>query len=304
MVEYRELVITAMEEAMGGALPEDFDREAHRQGVLFDGRGTGVRRRRCWTRNSGSSASPAPARGNSRRWLRARPTGLTGLSAEQKAAVRHVWQSTDQVMLIRGGAGTGKTTMMTPAMAKLGVPVVLLAPSSDASRGELRKEGFADANTVASFLGDERDAGVGAAAASSGSMRPGCCRSTTWTGCATLAGSLDARIVLQGDPKQHKSVNRHGNMLTRAGGLRGLPVAELKEIQRQKGDYAKAVAAIRDGELTKGDAILRKLGWVVEGQGHDALVAEYARAIEETQSPTAAGRRCWSSTRRIRTATC
>ena len=65
----------------------------------------------------------------------------------------------------------------------------------------------------------------------------------------------------------------------------GLPVARLTKIQRQKGEYAQAVAAIRDGELDKGDAILRKLGWVVEGQGHDKLVEEYARAIEE-RKPT------------------
>src|SRR3954453_4927384 len=61
----------------------------------------------------------------------------------------------------------------------------------------------------------------------------------------------------------------------------GLPVAKLDTIQRQRGDYAQAVAAIRDGNVKKGDAVLRKLGWVVEGQGHDALVAEYARALEE-----------------------
>ena len=41
-------------------------------------------------------------------------------------------------------------------------------------------------------------------------------------------------------------------------------------------------AAIRDGDVAQGDAVLRKLGWVVEGSGHAALVAEYARAIEET----------------------
>ena len=69
--------------------------------------------------------------------------------------MRHVWDSTDQVMLIRGGAGTGKTTMMTPALDKLGAPVVLLAPSADASRDQLRKEGFAEADTVAAFLGNE-----------------------------------------------------------------------------------------------------------------------------------------------------
>ena len=58
-------------------------------------------------------------------------------------------------------------------------------------------------------------------------------------------------------------------------------MAKLTKIQRQKGDYAGAVAAIRDGDLKTGDAVLRKLGWVVEGKGHDALVAEYGKAIEE-----------------------
>ena len=70
-------------------------------------------------------------------------------------------------------------------------------------------------------------------------------------------------------------------MLTVLEDYAGLPVAKLVTIQRQKGDYAGAVAAIRDGDLQTGDAILRKQGWVIEGQGHDALVAEYARAIEE-----------------------
>ena len=99
-----------------------------------------------------------------------------------------------------------------------------------------------------------------------------------------VAKSLDARIVLQGDPKQHKAVDRHGNMLTVLEEFAGLPVAKLTKIQRQKGDYAGAVAAIRDGDLKTGDATLRKLGWMVEGQGHDALVAEYARAIEERKA--------------------
>ena len=44
--------------------------------------------------------------------------------------------------------------MMTPALDRIGAPAVLLAPSADASRDSLRKEGFEDANTVASFLGD------------------------------------------------------------------------------------------------------------------------------------------------------
>ena len=209
--------------------------------------------------------------------------GLERLSAEQKAAVRHVWDSTDRIMLIRGGAGTGKTTMMTPALAHLGVNAVLLAPSSDASRGQLRKEGFSEANTVAAFL-VHNEMQEKARGGIIWVDEAGLLAINDLDKLCGLAKSLEARIVLQGDPKQHKAVQRHGNMLTVLEEYAGLPVAKLTTIQRQKGDYAKAVAAIRDGDVMAGDAVLRELGWVVEGQGHEALVAEYARAIGERKA--------------------
>jgi conjugative relaxase-like TrwC/TraI family protein len=280
VVDHDVLLVTAMERSMGAATPKDIEREAVRQGVLVkDGeattrqtlaqedRITGFARegRGCW---KPLSTADAP---------------LDGLSDEQKAAVRHVWRSTDGLMLIRGGAGTGKTTMMTPALARLGAPVALLAPSSDASRGQLRAEGFKDANTVAAFLvNEEMQDGI-----KNGGIiwvdEAGLLPIKDLEGLCDIAKKKQARIVLQGDPKQHKAVQKHGNMLTVLADYAGLPVAELREIKRQKGDYAKAVAAIRDGDLKQGDAVLRKLGWVVEGQGHDRLVEEYGRAIEETK---------------------
>ena len=143
VVDFNDLAVTAMEKSMGGALPGDFEPEARRQGVLFEGGKATTRA--VWEQEQkiigfaragkGMFAPLAPGKAGCRR--------CAGLSDEQKAAVRHVWDSTDQVMLIRGGAGTGKTTMMTPALSKLGAPVVLLAPSADASRTSLRKEGFA-----------------------------------------------------------------------------------------------------------------------------------------------------------------
>src|SRR5262249_45974899 len=146
-----------------------------------------------------------------------RTDGLEGLSDEQAAAVRHVRDSADQVMLIRGAPGAGKTTMMKPALDKLGAPAVLLAPSSDASRDKLRKDGFHDANTVAAFLGESADGKR---------MREQGRNGIIWVDEASLlpiddlekicglAKELKARVVLQGDPKQHKSPRRHGNMLT------------------------------------------------------------------------------------------
>jgi hypothetical protein len=94
-----------------------------------------------------------------------------------------------------------------------------------------------------------------------------------------LAKDLKARIVLQGDPKQHKAPQRHGNMLTVLADYAGLPVAEINKIQRQKGAYAQAVEAFRAGEHERGVDILTGLGRIVEGEGHDQLVERYAQAV-------------------------
>ena len=88
-----------------------------------------------------------------------RPITREKFNEGQKAAVRHVLGSRDRVMIIRGGAGTGKTTMLGElriALAEAGKPVVALAQSVKASREVLRDEaGFAEADTVARFLKDE-----------------------------------------------------------------------------------------------------------------------------------------------------
>jgi hypothetical protein len=44
------------------------------------------------------------------------------------------------------------------------------------------------------------------------------------------------------------------------------------------------VEAIRGGNLKEAFDLLYRFGWIVEGNGHNALVAEYAKAIEETKS--------------------
>jgi conjugative relaxase-like TrwC/TraI family protein len=288
VVDWHELAVTAMEKSMGAARPEDFAPEAwRRHGVLFQGDECSTQA--VLDQEQKIIGFARQGKGAFRPLAPGKTEGLEGLSDEQAAAVRHVWNSTDAVMLIRGGAGTGKTTAMTPALARLGSPVVLVAPSADASRTVLREEGaknpnapaaFGEANTVAALLGDkdmQEQARHGIVWVDEAGLLP----IDDLDKLCGLAKELDARIVLQGDPRQHKSVQRHGNMLNVLEEFAGLPVAKLTKIQRQKGEYADAVAAIRDGDVNTGDAILRKLGWVVEGTGHDALVAEYAKAIEE-----------------------
>ena len=132
------------------------------------------------------------------------------LSDEQRAVVRHVLTSPDRVMLVRGVAGTGKTTLLTEcvnAVRRSGVDVVILAPSADASRGVLRAEGFSDADTVARFLVDAK-------------FQERAWGNLIWVDEAGLLGSRDvarlcrvaddlgARVVLAGDRHQHHSVAR------------------------------------------------------------------------------------------------
>ncbi len=87
-----------------------------------------------------------------------RPCSRNWFNDGQKAAVRHVLGSRDRVMIIRGVAGTGKTTLeqeIGEALAESGKPVVALAQSVKASREVLRTEaGFTKADTVARFLKD------------------------------------------------------------------------------------------------------------------------------------------------------
>lgn len=199
------------------------------------------------------------------------------LSPEQQAICRHVWNSTDRVILIRGGAGTGKTHTMKAAIAGIDRPVAVLAPSAEASRGVLRRDGFKDADTVASFLGSEE---------AQEKVRNG----VIWIDEAGLLGirqvarlfeladQLNARVVLQGDRKQHASVER-GATLRVLQEFAGLPVAELTDIRRQRGEYKKAVSAIQNGDILAGHDILDKLGWVKQTRSNTSLVDEYLAGL-------------------------
>lgn len=204
------------------------------------------------------------------------------LSPDQAAIARHVWTSPDRVILIRGAAGTGKTHTMKATIAGIDRPVVVLAPSAEASRGVLRKEGFSEADTVARFLIDEK-------------FQEKARGGVIWVDEAGLLGirqvrevfdaaeRLGARVVLQGDRKQHGSVER-GATLRVLEEFAGLPVAELKDIRRQQGRYKQAVASLAKGDLLSGYDQLEALGWVREAQDNAPLVEDYLAALDARKS--------------------
>jgi len=212
------------------------------------------------------------------------------LSDEQRNAVLHVLRSADRVTAIRGGAGTGKTTMMKEAVAAIestGQRVFTFAPSAEASRGVLRSDaGFANAETVEALLQNEklqvqvRGQVVWIDEAGLLSVR-------TLARVADLAEKQNCRIILSGDTAQHRAVER-GDALRILEKHANLQAAELKEIWRQKADSHKAVVAdLQGGNLESAFKRLDKLGMLREmdaDKRHEALATDYAAAVKAGKS--------------------
>ena len=207
------------------------------------------------------------------------------LNDGQRQAVRHILSSRDRVILLRGAAGTGKTTLMQEAVEAIGEgghQVVVLAPSAGASRDVLRGAGFKDADTVAMFLKSE-------------AMQQRAAGQVVWVDEAGLLNSQDtaalfdiaervnARVILMGDRRQHSSPSR-GSPLKLLEEEAGVPSVAVTEIMRQEGDYKKAVRLLSEDKVAEGFDELDRLGWVQEvpdGERYLRLAAAYLQASAE-----------------------
>lgn len=184
------------------------------------------------------------------------------LSPSQTAAVRHVLTSRDRLILVRGAAGVGKTTMLHALTSQLSTPWGVFATQTSASRGVLRDDGFKDANTLAFLLKDKptqdrlRNGLIIIDEASQTGARE-------MAQVVKLADQLNARILLLGDRRQHKSVAR-GDILALLEREAKLPVVEVSDIKRQAGEYKEAVKLLADGKTGAAFHKLDKMGWVKE----------------------------------------
>jgi conjugative relaxase-like TrwC/TraI family protein len=218
---------------------------------------------------------------------------LAGLSAEQKNAALHVLKSRDRVTGVVGKAGTGKTRMMRATIDTLeqgsGQKVFVFAPSSQASRGVLKKEGFANAETLEMLFKSEK-------------LQEQTKGQTLWVDEAGLVSTRDMRrlmdvakkndnrVILSGDYTQHASVEA-GDAFRLMQQEAGVRLARLTEIRRQtEPGYRKAVESISQGSglaAQKGFDALDKMGSIIEATGetrHKMLVADYLQAQEDGKS--------------------
>ena len=222
------------------------------------------------------------------------PTLDASLSHEQREAALKILALRDQVIGLRGGAGTGKTRMMEATIAAVrrgGHEVFTFAPSAEASRGVLRSEGFANADTVERLLTDDN-------------LKSQIKGQVVWIDEAgllsvrdtnrlfALAKEQNCRVILSGDKKQHTAVVR-GDALRIIEEEAGLPFAELKDVRRQtNARYREAVQAISEGDLpgkrgtrfTEGIEALDSIGAIVELHGEERyrqMSSDYLAAVVE-----------------------
>ena len=210
------------------------------------------------------------------------------LNKDQREAVGQLLASKDRVAVIRGGAGTGKTTLMSEAIEAIenqGTPVFTFAPSAEASRGVLAAEGF-NATTVAELLVSEKLQND-VAKAVLWIDEAGLLSSKQLKGVLDIAKAQGNRVVLSGDPKQHQSVERGSvlQMLEEEGAV--MPII-VQKIERQKGSYKTAIEHLSVGNTKQGLDELQQLGWLKEIENDDerwkAMAIDYADQIAKGNS--------------------
>lgn len=211
------------------------------------------------------------------------------LDGQQANAITHVLTTPHRVSIIRGAAGTGKTTLMREAVKHFNATskeVFVVAPTAQASRGVLRKEGFKDAETVAMFLTDK-------------TMQEKIKGQVLWVDEAGLLGTKDmlallevataqnARLILGGDTRQHASVVR-GDALRVINTVGGIQSAEVDKIFRQRGkEYREAVEDLSKGDVPAAFKKLDDLDFIkaIESDNaSDALVNGYFDTITRGKS--------------------
>jgi conjugative relaxase-like TrwC/TraI family protein len=210
------------------------------------------------------------------------------LSDEQQRAVRHIWNSTDRVMILHGAAGVGKSKSLIEAVEGIeanGRKVFAFAPSTTASRVALRNEGIADADTVARLLADkqlqQRVQGQVLLIDEAGMMG---IRDTQQV--FQLAQQADARVILCGDRRQHHSVAA-GDSLALLEDQAGVIPAEIVQVRRQEGQYRQAVMALSEGRMAEAFEMLDALNAIKEAPAEErypAIAREYVESVQAGKS--------------------
>ena len=186
------------------------------------------------------------------------------LTLEHRRALLHVLGSHDQINLLSGPAGSGKTSVQVELVRVLEAsdqPVVIAAPTT-AAVNVLKAAGF-KAVTLQHLL---RTKGRRYVTKNSVLLldEAGQVSVAQMAAFFKLARKFHARVILVGDSRQHKSVEA-GDALRILERHSKLHRAELSSIHRQTfPSYRQAIERIWQGNATGGFQALDRLGWIKE----------------------------------------
>jgi conjugative relaxase-like TrwC/TraI family protein len=211
------------------------------------------------------------------------------LDGQQQQAVADVLTTPNMVSIIRGVAGAGKTTTLTELhrhFKAAGKEPLYFAPTGQAARENLVKEGFANAETVARLLVDTKLQDQlkdqiliidEAAMLGTQDMRK----------VLEIATQKQARVLLLGDIRQHNSVTRGDSLrvLTNFGKIKP---AEISKIRRQRNEkYRLAVEDLSRGDVHAAFGKLSEINAIrqIDPKNPNAeLVADYVATIKKGKS--------------------
>lgn len=209
---------------------------------------------------------------------------------DQKAAIEHIANSRDSVTVIRGAAGVGKTTLLseaTTAIEENGKNVFAMAPSSSATE-VLKEDGFANAQTIAKFLGstEEQEEVRGQVILVD---EAGMVGTEDMRAIFQVAEKCEARVILSGDYKQISSVPR-GQAMRQILEQTNVKAAQVTTVTRQKkSDYREGVELLSQGTkrgVSAGFDRLQEAGFIREvddKQRYIELAAGYLEAVGSTR---------------------
>jgi conjugative relaxase-like TrwC/TraI family protein len=222
------------------------------------------------------------------------------LSDEQGAAVERVLGSRDRVTVLRGAAGTGKTTVLSRIIEGMGDETVVFAPTSKSVEvlqtdgTQCAKDGLSRAarsllqtQTIQALLQSPR-------------LQQSCRNRLVVVDeysflslkdlhrLCQIAQRENARLLLSGDSRQHLSVNA-GDAARIVEQESRVRIAELLTIRRQlKPGYREAVRSLAMGQFKKGLGLLLGDNSIIEiadrEQRHQQMVGDYLKASRETKT--------------------
>src|ERR1043166_3304069 len=233
------------------------------------------------------------------------------LDDEQRKALDALLFSTNAISIFRGGAGTGKSFVLSELVEQLqqaGRRVVVPAPQRQ-QVVDMEKAGLPSPSTVANFLlKHELAAGAIVVVDESGQIG-----GRQMLELLRLARERNARVILSGDTRQHGAVEASDALLAieRHSGVRPI---ELHKIRRQDPalgrdyderkrikQYRKAVESAAAGKVGESFERLDNMGAVVAcdlGDQAVKLADEYLRLAEQNASAIIVSQ-TWSEVHRV-----